>query len=68
MWFIVGACVVALGLGALAWKARRDADWARCARDLVARGLAGIVVFALGGAVLLSVAVMTRWVFGADVA
>jgi hypothetical protein len=68
MWSSVGACVVALGLGALAWQARRDAAWARGVRNLVARALAGTVVFALGGAVLLSVAVMTRWVLGADVA
>jgi hypothetical protein len=34
---------------------------------VAARGLAGTVIFALGGIVILSVAVMTRWVFGADV-
>ena len=67
MWWLAGACVVTLGLGALAWKARRDADWARDARDVVARGLAGTVIFGLGGIVILSVAVVTRWVFGADV-
>ncbi|MEA2209620.1 MAG: hypothetical protein QOF54_2097 [Solirubrobacteraceae bacterium] len=66
MWWLVGACVVTLGLGVFAWQTRRDA-WARDARCVVARGIAGTVIFALGGIVILSVAVVTRWVFGADV-
>jgi hypothetical protein len=57
-WLIV-ACLTALVLGAIIHDARRDDHGTRRAWVAVGAVLAGTVV--------LAAAVMSRWVFGADV-
>ena len=57
-WLMVAGLAAAV-LGAIIWDARRDEYGTRRAWAVVAAVLAGTVI--------LAVAVMSRWAFGADV-